>query len=294
MMRVDVAIIGSGPAGMMTALQLKRYGMDTLLLETCRVGGLLVNANLVENYPGFPEGIPGPKLVDLFERQVRTAGVSVVYETVTSLDYEGSYFHIQSSRNSYQSRFAVIASGTKAVPFPPGTISEGATDRVSYEVNSICGVENCRIAIVGAGDAAFDYALNLERSNHVQILNRSHSVKCLPLLWDRFLGSGRIQYQSDIEVVSVFSRTDGGLHLICNSPEGVRSIEADYLVGALGRVPQMDFISSRLYDKIQELENQGNLYLVGDVKNGRYRQTAIAVGDGLMAAMKIYHLMEAL
>lgn len=293
MKMVDVAIIGSGPAGMMTALQLKRFGMTPLLFEACRVGGLLLNANLVENYPGFPEGISGPKLVHLFERQVCTTGVNVVFEEVLGLDYDGAIFHIKSNRNSYQSRITVVASGTKPVPFQPGVISERAWSRVSYDVSSIPGVENCNIAIVGAGDAAIDYAFTLERCNSVQILNHNHSVKCLPLLWNRLSESRRILYQAEIEVVSVFSRADGGLLLKCNCPDGEVAIEVDYLIGALGRVPRLDFVSSRLFEKIQELESQGNLYLIGDVKNGRYRQTAIAIGDGLMAAMKIYHLMEA-
>jgi thioredoxin reductase len=289
----DVAIIGSGPAGMMTALQLKRFGMTPLVFEASQVGGLLLNANLVENYPGFPEGIAGPKLVHLFENQVCTSGVKFVFEEVLELDYDGAIFYIKSNRNNYQSRITVVASGTKPVPFQPGVISEGAWSRVSYDVSSIHGVENCNIAIVGAGDAALDYAFSLERSNRVQILNRNQSVKCLPLLWNRLSESRRIMYQDNIEVISVFSRADGGLLLKCNGPDGEVAIEVDYLIGALGRVARLDFVSSHLFEKIQELESQGILYLVGDVKNGRFRQTAIAIGDGLMAAMKIYHLMEA-
>jgi thioredoxin reductase (NADPH) len=247
----------------------------------------------VENYPGFPEGIPGPKLAHLFERQISNAGVNVVFEEILELDYDSAAFIVKSSRNSYQFRIMVVASGTKPVPFQPGVISKEAWGRVLYDVSSIPGVENCKIAIVGAGDAAIDYAFTLERSNSVQILNRNPSAKCLPLLWNRLSESRRITYQAEIEVMAVFSRTDGGLLLKCNSPDGEVTIEADYLIGALGRVPRLDFISSRLFTKIQELESQGILYLVGDVKNGRFRQTAIAIGDGLMAAMKICHLKEA-
>lgn len=288
----EVAIIGSGPSGMTAALQLRRSGIAPLLFESTRFGGLLVNANLVENYPGFPGGVSGPKLVQLFEQQACTSGVEVIFEEVVELDHDGAVFHITSNMGRYRSRFAVIATGTKAVTFPPGVIQEDALSRVLYEVSPIRGVKNRKIAIVGAGDASFDYALSLERHNQVYILNRGRSIKCLPLLWDRTSVSQRIQYQAEIEVKFVSSTADGGLLLKCKGLEGEREMEVDYLIGALGRVPRLDFVSARLAGMIEELERQGILNLIGDVKNGRYRQTAIATGDGLLAAMKICQLME--
>jgi thioredoxin reductase (NADPH) len=290
----DVAIIGCGPAGMMAALQLRRFGLTPLLFEARQVGGLLLNANRVENYPGFPEGISGPKLVDLFERQLMGTGVNVIIEEIRELDYDGTTFLIQSNLNSYQSRIIVVASGTKPVLFPPGIISHDACPRVSYDVRSLSGVENCNIAIVGAGDAAFDYAFSLSRNNTVQILNRQTTVKCLPLLWNRLSEAKQINYRAEIEVISVISGENGNLLLKCTCPDGKLVLEADYLIGALGRVPKLDYFSPCTAEKISEFERRGILYQVGDVKNGRYRQTAIAIGDGLMAAMKIYQLLEVL
>src|SRR4030065_2516873 len=106
-------IVGAGPAGMAAALQLKRYGIDCTLLEKARLGGLLHNANLVENYLGFPGGIPGPELVAWFERQLAKAEVSVTQAEVLSLDYDGHKFQLRTPTGEYEASIAVVASGTQ-------------------------------------------------------------------------------------------------------------------------------------------------------------------------------------
>ena len=111
MMTEDVIVIGAGPAGIAAAIQLRRFGLDPLLLERDRLGGLLVNANLVENYPGFPEGIRGAELVKLFEAQLRRVGVSISVEEATALDYSDGFL-IQTPRRRLTARIVVIASGT--------------------------------------------------------------------------------------------------------------------------------------------------------------------------------------
>jgi thioredoxin reductase (NADPH) len=96
---IPVAIIGAGPAGLMAALQLRRYEIDILLVEADRVGGLLHNANRVENYPGFPGGAPGVELVRRFEAQVRAVGIEVTRDKVSELDYSGESFTVRTQRH---------------------------------------------------------------------------------------------------------------------------------------------------------------------------------------------------
>ncbi len=114
----EVVIIGAGPAGMTAAIQLKRYGIPFVLLEKERVGGLLWNANLVENYPGFPAGVSGPKLINLIEKQMKRIGVEVTFDTVTNLSLEDDRFLVETPRTSYLPKYVVVASGTRPNPIP--------------------------------------------------------------------------------------------------------------------------------------------------------------------------------
>lgn len=289
----QVLIVGAGPSGMATALQLKRYGVDYILFEKHKAGGLLHNANLVENYPGFPGGIPGPQLVRLFEDQLDSTGVTVTSEEVKSLDYLGGKFHFITSQNEYESAIAVVASGTQPRPFTRLEIPEALQSQVSYEVASLLHLRDKRIAIVGAGDAAFDYALNLGKTNQIIILNRNQNVKCLPLLWERVQSSQTIRYLAEVEILSVEVGRQGEMNIIHTSKSGPTLLQIDYLIGALGREVCHGYLTPGLEKQASDLEKQGMLYFIGDVKNKHYRQTAIAVGDGILAAMRIYEVLRA-
>jgi thioredoxin reductase (NADPH) len=282
-----VAIIGAGPAGLSAAIQLKRFGFDPLVFEMDSVGGLLRNANLVENYPGFPGGIPGVELIQLFEQQACTIGISITQGQVLSLDHNGEIFQIQTETQDYCAQMVIVATGTQARSFPDLVIPNEAQDKIFFEVYHLLGQTEKRIAIVGAGDAAFDYGLNLAgRGNQVLIFNRNTELKCLPLLWQRTNNEARIQYFENTAIKRV-SGGETGLQLYCQSPKGEKTLQVDFLLGAIGRVPRLGIIAPRVQEHAQTLESQGLLYFIGDVKNGIYRQTSIAIGDGVRAAMQI-------
>ena len=290
-MQVDkVVIIGAGPAGITAAIQLKRYGFPFVLLEEKRIGGLLWNANLVENYPGFPAGVSGPKLIGLMEKQMERIGVEVTFDSVTRLSYEDDYFLVETSRALYRPRNVVVASGTRPKPFPM-SIPKDAQNKVFSDVFHLLDVYEKRITIVGAGDAAFDYALNLvKRGNFVTILNRGREVKCLGLLWESAIAEAAIEYRAETPVRKVeMDETAGRLEIRLEAGE---SLKADYLLFTIGRVPQMDFLSVSVREQEYVLKAEGRLYFAGDVQNGLLRQTAISAGDGLRAAMQIYHSLE--
>jgi thioredoxin reductase len=288
---VKIPIIGAGPAGIATALQLKRSGIEPLLLEKNknRIGGLLVNALLVENYPGFPQGISGEELVKLFEAHLENAGIEVRFEEVIKLDHDG-HFSIRTRQEVFSSQMVVLASGTKPKEFVCG-VQDEAKNKIFYEIYPIKGVRDRRVVIVGAGDAAFDYALNLAKRNEVLILNRGEKLKCLPLLHQRAKGSPRIDYRENTVISRIESFRDE-LLLKCVTWGKKLTFRADYVIFAIGRVAQLDYLSSSLKERQLELEEKGLLYMVGDVKRGIYRQTAIAVGDGIKAAMKIYEKLR--
>jgi thioredoxin reductase len=248
-----IAIIGAGPAGMAAALQLKRYGVDALLFDKDKNGSLLKNAWRVENYLGF-NAISGLELLKIFQNQLKQHNIEPTITEVKALTYEQDKFIIN---NIYQAQQVIIASGTKPKTLP--------LKNVYYEVFPLLKERNKTIAIIGAGDAAFDYALNLAAYNKILILNKSNKIKALPLLVNKALEHKNITYKENQTIDN--------------------SIKADFILAAIGREPQKDFYAPNFPE--QELIAAGKLHLIGDVKNGIYRQTAIAVADGIKIASQI-------
>jgi thioredoxin reductase len=302
----DVIVVGAGPAGISASIQLRRYGREVALFEGAVPGGLLRNAWLVENYPGFPGGIKGADLAALLRRQLDESGVKVINEQVESLEYRewegGGHFTARSRSSLREAAIALVTSGT--VPLTPRGISigEGAAQRVFHEAAEAAGIEGKRFAVIGGGDAAFDYALTLAEKNDVIIITRGSEPRGLGLLVERCDGNPSIARLCGVEVNGI-AANEGALELECAGvaeetescgdsdgtfPAGTRvNLEADYVVIAAGRFPNLDFVGPDLRVRLDSLQERGLLYLAGDVCNGIYRQAAISAGDGLRAAMRI-------
>lgn len=289
----QVTIIGAGPAGIAAALQLKLYGIEPVIFEKESAGGLLRNANLVENYPGFPEGITGLALVGLFKKQLKKADLKINKEEVLKLDYNGSLFSIETNLRIYESKIVVLASGTKPKKPAGVKISDTAKERYFYEVFELLGEKEKRITIIGAGDAAFDYALNLSKNNDVMILNRSNNIRCRPLLFEKAKNCRTISYFSE-KIVQKIERDKDGLKIHISNKDGSNKeiILSDFIISAVGRESNLDFLKTNIRKNINNLIYLKRLFLVGDVKNDKYRQTAICTGDGVKAAMEIYETLQ--
>lgn len=262
-----IAIIGAGPAGIACAVQLKRFGIEALLFEKKQIGGLLRNANWVENYLGFESGISGQDLVEKFGKNLEILNIKPVFEEVIKVSYD-KCFLLETEKGFYQSEILVIASGTK-----PKKLDY---KNLTYEIVDLDKKSciNKNFAIIGAGDAAFDYALNLVNNynaNEVNILNRSEKVKCIPLLEERALYTGKINHIKNVKANDIEK-------FIANT---------DYTLAAIGREPYLDFIDETILSNKQKLEGEKRLYFIGDVVNNFLRQTLIAAGQGMKAAMKI-------
>ena len=245
----EVIIIGAGPAGLATALQLERYGIRSLIIEQGRVGGLLLNANLVENYPGFPAGIAGPELVDLFKEQVKSYNLHIYKARLENLDYTNDQFEFSVDGKLLRSRLAVVASGTIPRKLTDLKIPSEIQNKVYYEVYPLLDVTGKQIAIVGAGDAAFDYSLNLARDNDIFVFNRGEKISCLPLLWERAQLNPRIHYHQETAITRITAGPGERISLECNTPAASSGYMVDYLIGAIGREPNLDFISGQFAEK---------------------------------------------
>jgi thioredoxin reductase (NADPH) len=287
-----VVIIGAGPAGLAAAMQLTRQGQEVLVLERTRVGGLLWNANLLENYPGFPEGISGPALVELFQQQADRLRVKVEIEEAVSTSYQGGRFRIITNQREISARYLVAASGTAPRKLADPVLGAELAERVFWEVHPLLGCRDRTIAIIGAGDAAFDYALNLANHNRVIILNRERRIKALGLLVERAGKHPNISYFEDAPVEVVSLTEQGALQLRTGSPPQRLDFQADYLIAALGREPDTSFADPSIIKNKTRLLKKQRLFMIGDLVNGSHRQTAIAVGDGIRAAMIIGDLLQ--
>lgn len=286
-LRNDVAIIGAGPAGIAAAVQLRRSGINPLVFERSRVGGLLNNAFLVENYPGFPKGISGINLVTLFKKHLKKWKIVVKKEQVFKACREKNGFIVCADKK-YMANILIIATGTK--PKHPKININGFEKKIFFEIYPIRNIKNKHIVIIGAGDAALDYALNLSRVNRVTILNRKKEIKGLDLLFKRVKGGRYKKHITYIPGTKLLGITQLRNDLITNlSNKGERvTLSCDYLLFAIGREPVLDFLPSSLRRKFPYEDKR--LYFIGDVKHGNLRQTAIAIGDGVKAAMEIAKL----
>ena len=299
-MEEQIIIIGAGPAGIAATIQLRRFGFDPLVFEKDDVGGLLLNANLVENYPGFPSGIAGSDLAPLLKDHVLRFHPRIRKEEVTCLDWNGQTFIVRTDENTYSSKFVVLASGTHprsiSIPgIPEVQQQHGLGGMISYDVTSLHKIRGEHIAIIGAGDAAFDYALNLAEWNTVTILNRSNSYHCLELLYSRVQKDSGITYRTCVNVTKIIEKDDS-LNLFLDEGGGRGEEDSvlfvDKLVIAIGREPELGFLTDTVHNRRTELVEEGLLYVVGDVGNGLLRQVSIAIGDGVKAAMMIDQIVS--
>ncbi|MBN1166614.1 MAG: NAD(P)/FAD-dependent oxidoreductase [Methanospirillaceae archaeon] len=283
----QIIIIGAGPAGIAAAIQLHRYSIHSLIFEKNQPGGLLREAYCVENYPGFPHGISGSCLADILVHQLRAASADLFFEEVFSLEFYDDAFFVKTSYRTITAPYCIIASGTVPRPVATPFIDKEAGTHIYQSVLPLLEREDKLIVIIGAGDAAFDYALHLAAQNEIIILNRGDKTRCLDLLFHRAMNSPRISYRKNTQVHSVRKRNNM-LQLTCFDTTGTCTLHADYVLYATGRRPALGFITSDLQKICGSLRKSGLLHLIGDVSNKRHRQAGIAIGDGISAAMTIH------
>jgi len=293
-MLYPVAIIGAGPTGITASIQLKRSGLTPLLLERARIGGLALNANLIENYPGFTSGITGKKLVEHFKRHLDRLNIKVTKRNVRRIELTRQGFKLVTDKGAFQSRTVIAASGTKPLLAGiPGEKGLSQDNKLFYEIKDLPPYTKKDIfTVIGGGDAAFDYALNLaSRARRINVLFRSKRPKSLPLLIKRVKRKSSIKLFPNTVPISVelLDRVDKkSLTVTARSGNKITKIPGNYILIAVGREPCIEYLP----DSLKRTEKTPGFFPAGDIKKGNCRQIGIAVGDGLLAAMQVIKYLD--
>ena len=282
----DVGVIGGGPAGIAASIYLKRAGFNVILFEKNEIGGLLLNAHFVENYPGFPNGISGKKLCKLFKDHLKKWKIKTVLEEVKNIAIENNHYIIKAQQKEIKSKSVIISTGT--IPKDIGIAGEQYLSEklVFYEIKDLQPKLKPKnsVIVIGGGDAAFDYSLNLSDNDIlIDLCYRSKKPICLRLLEEKVKKSSNIKCHSNFEPIQI-TESQGKSEITFKSVKTskVSKIKSDYVLIACGRKPNRDLLKKEL-----KKNNIPGFYIAGDVKTGRFRQVGIAIGEGIHEAMKV-------
>jgi len=282
-----IVIIGAGPAGMSCAVQMKRMGLEPVVFERPEPASMLRMANKVENYLGFPHGIPGEELFRIFRDQMEGFDIELIIKEVNKVYFRNDVFILETEEETLTCDLLVVASGTQPTRLAIPAWDERLARYFHSDISRIPVHGGLSIGIIGLGDAAFDYALNLHRRGHqVGIFGRTEKVLANKALWDQFRRNGGILLHLGHILHSV-EESAGRIRCRFKIQEEVSDHLLDGLIFATGREAALGFLDEEVLENLQQLQQANRLYLAGDVKNGGFRQTAIATGDGIRVAMEI-------
>lgn len=301
----NVVIIGSGCAGHTAALYTARANLKPLVIEGHEPGGQLSLTTLVENFPGFPEGIQGPELIANMRRQAERFGAEYQLAHVTSADLHSSPFKLHIGHHVIHTRTLIIASGASArwlgLPNEHALIGHGVSSCATCDGFFFSGKE---IAVIGGGDSAMEEAIFLTRfANKVNLIHRRDQFRASKIMLDRAQKNEKINFITNAIVEDVFDvhkKEVTGLKLrdANNGKSWELPVSAMFL--GIGHVP-----NAKIFDGQLDMDQDGYLkttsyvftkvpgvYACGDVQDRRYRQAITAAGSGCMAALEVEKFLE--
>ncbi|NME62245.1 thioredoxin-disulfide reductase [Bifidobacterium thermophilum] len=297
----DVIIIGSGPAGYTAAIYLGRAGYHPVVIAGALTpGGQLVNTTEVENFPGFPDGIMGPDLMDAMRKQAERFGAGIVYDDVVSADVQGdSKRVVLDGGDTYTARAVIVATGSQVRKL-------GVPGEVEYSGRGVSYCATCDgfffrgkpIVVVGGGDSALTEADFLSRfGSSVTVIHRRDTFRASRILVDRAEKNPKIDFRMNAVVERVNGDDESGAHSVTirDTVTGdTTEIPANGVFVAIGHTPATEFLHGALQldehgyitvDGASTRTSVPGVFAAGDVVDGVYRQAISAAGMGCRAAL---------
>ncbi len=307
---LDTVILGSGCSGLTAAIYTGRANLKPLVLEGHEPGGQLSITTLVENFPGWPEGIQGPELIENMKKQAVRFGAELKMAHLNSIDLSKRPYALNIGKETIHTRTLIIASGASArwlnLPSEQALIGRGVTSCATCDGFFASGKE---IAVIGGGDSAMEEALFLTRfATKVTVINRSENFRASKIMLERAMAHPQIEFLTSTtveEVLGVDEKDVKGLR-IKNRITGVESIlPVSFMFLAIGHIP-----NALAFKGMLDLDEDGyiltrnnvftthngetvpGVYACGDIQDRRYRQAITAAGSGCMAALEVEKFLE--
>lgn len=301
----DVVMIGAGPSSLAAAIYTTREDIDTLIYEKGAIGGLAAITDLVDNYPGFPDGVEGLKLSGEFEKQAERFGAHIEFGEISAIKDEGDVKIVTVDGNDVKARTVLIATGSDYNKI-------GVPGEMEYYGRGVHYCATCdgafyrdkRLVVIGGGNSAFQEAIFLTRfASHIDLLVRS-SVKASEVLrrdLQKFVDEGKITVHTGTVTDEIVAK-EGKVKLVRATKDGQKTeFETDGVFIFVGLKPNTQFLKSSGV----ELDEQGliktdnklrtnipGIFASGDVRSGATMQIASAVGEGASAALSIREYLD--
>ncbi len=301
----DTIIIGTGCAGLTAAIYAARANLKPLVLEGHEPGGQLSITTLVENFPGWPEGIQGPQLIENMRMQASRFGADFRLGHLSSVDLSKHPFRLHVGKEVLHARTLIIASGASArwlgLPSEQALIGHGVTSCATCDGFFFSGKD---VAVIGGGDSAMEEALFLTRfATKVTIIHRREQFRASKIMLDRAIGHEKVNFLTNTvveEVLGVDQKDVSGLRLrnMATQESFILPVSAMFL--AIGHIPNAKMFTGQI-----DLDDDGyirthdyvftrvaGVFACGDVQDRRYRQAITAAGSGCMAALEVEKYLE--
>ncbi len=299
----DLIIIGAGPAGLSAGLYAARNKQDVVLVEKLSPGGQVLTTDLVENYPGFPDGIGGFELMDSIGKQAERFGLKILSHEVQGVDFKNQMKHLTLAYGSMEARSVIVTTGAQ-----PRKLGIEGEELLTGKGVSYCGTcdgpfyREADIAIIGGGDTAVQEAVFLTRfASRVYVIHRRDELRATKIIQERAFANEKIEFIWDTIPLSIEGETGVErlrLRNVKTSKESTLNIEGVFVL--VGTRPVTEFLEDAVdmdnqgfinVDRRQETNVQG-VFAAGDVTSETPRQIATAVGEGVTAVLSAEEYLE--